>query len=139
FEQQVFERVESEALRSEDLQAIMHQAQLTAYGDGLDAESLHPYMWACKPHYYSASLSFYNFPYAFGALFASALYQKAEEQGPAFMKQYDQMLTATTISTVEGTGRLVGLDLTRKETWLEGMDSFQPFVKAFEELAQELN
>ncbi len=139
FEQQVFERVESEALRSEDLQAIIHQAQLTAYGDGLDAESLHPYMWACKPHYYSASLSFYNFPYAFGALFASALYQKAEEQGPAFMKQYDQMLTATTISTVEETGRLVGLDLTRKETWLEGMDSFQSFVKAFEELAQELN
>ena len=138
FEQQVFERVETEALKSEDLQSIMHQAQLEAYGDSLDQASLHPYMWACKPHYYSASLSFYNYPYAFGALFASALYQKAEAQGPSFMAQYDQMLTATTVSTVEEVGRFVGLDLTRKEIWLEGMASFEPFVNAFEELVKEL-
>lgn len=139
FESEVFERVESEVMKSEELQAIMRQAQLTAYGDGLDEASLHPYMWVCKPHYYSASLSYYNFPYAFGALFASALYQKAEEQGPSFMDQYDQMLTATTVSTVEEVGRLVGLELTRKEIWLEGMASFEPFVTAFEELVKERN
>lgn len=137
FEQEVFERVERETLKSEDLQAIMHKAQLAAYGDGLDEASLHPYMWACKPHYYSASLSYYNFPYAFGALFASALYRKATEEGSSFMARYDQMLTATTVSSVEETGRLVGLDLTDKVVWLESMDSFEPFVSTFEALVQE--
>ena len=138
FESQVFERVEAEALKTEDLQAIMHQAQLEAYGDGLDEQSLHPYMWACKPHYYSASLSFYNFPYAFGALFASALYQRAKEEGAGFMASYDQMLTATTVSSVEEVGRLVGMDLTKKETWVQGMTSFEPFVDRFEQLVDQL-
>ena len=138
FESEVFERVASESLKSEDLQAIMHQAQLTAYGDGLDEASLHPYMWACKPHYYSASLSFYNYPYAFGALFAAALYQKAQAEGPAFMAQYDDMLTATTVSSVEEVGLRVGLDLTKKETWAASMASFESFVQTFEDLVAQL-
>ena len=134
FEQQVFERVATEDLRSEDLQAIMHEAQLEAYGDGLDEDSLHPYMWACKSHYYSASRSYYNFPYAFGALFAALLYEKAQARGPAFMKQYDEMLTATTVSSVEEIGDLLGLDLRTKETWMKSMESFKPFVDEFEKL-----
>jgi len=69
---------------------------------------------------------------------ASALYQKAVQEGPAFMGQYDRMLTATTVSSVEAIGQLAGLDLTQKETWLEGMDSFGPFVKEFEGLVEEL-
>lgn len=138
FEKEVFDRVNSESLQSQDLQAIMHRAQLSAYGSGLDEASLHPYMWACKPHYYSASLSFYNYPYAFGALFAASLYQKAREEGPAFMARYDDMLTATTVSTVEEVGRQVGLDLTDKETWATAMASFEPFVQAFEDLVTEL-
>jgi oligoendopeptidase F len=138
FEQEVFHRVEKEVLKPEDLKDIMHRAQLEAYGDGLDPDSLHPYMWACKPHYYSAGLSFYNFPYAFGALFAAALYRKAGEEGAAFMEQYDRMLTATTVSTVEEAGRLTGLEFTDKAVWENSMASFLPFVSAFEELTETL-
>ena len=134
FEQRVFERVENEDLRSEDLQKIMHEAQVEAYGDGLDKETLHPYMWACKGHYYSASYSFYNYPYAFGDLFSSALYDKAQSGGAEFMAKYDEMLTATTVSTAEETGALVGLDLTDKQTWLTSMESFEPYVAEFEKL-----
>ncbi len=47
----------------------MIKAQINSYGDGLDENYLHPYMWACKPHYYYADENFYNFPYAFGLLF----------------------------------------------------------------------
>ncbi|MDD2426530.1 MAG: M3 family oligoendopeptidase [Eubacteriales bacterium] len=134
FEQEVFARVENEYLRSEDLQKIMHEAQLKAYGDGLDEDSLHPYMWACKGHYYSASRSFYNYPYAFGDLFSVALYDKAQKEGSAFMEKYDEMLTATTVSSAEETGALVGLDLTDKKTWISSMESFEPLVAEFEKL-----
>ena len=52
----------------------MIEAQKEAYGDGLDEKFLHPYMWAWKPHYYDANYNYYNFPYAFGLLFAKGLY-----------------------------------------------------------------
>ena len=74
FESAVFEQAQERFLMAEDLQALMLEAQEKSYGDGLDPDFRHPYMWACKSHYYSSGLSFYNFPYAFGNLFAQGLY-----------------------------------------------------------------
>ena len=56
--------------------------QRQTYGDGLDQNALHPYMWAVKTHYYSAGLSFYNYPYMFGELFGLGLYARYR-QDPA--------------------------------------------------------
>ena len=66
---------------TDELEKIMLNAQKEAYGDGLDPEYRHPYMWCCKSHYYSAGLSYYNFPYAFGGLFSRGLYAKYLEEG----------------------------------------------------------
>lgn len=138
FEDEVFNRVKEEMLTPEDLKDIMHRAQLEAYGDGIEEDTLHPYMWACKGHYYSASLSYYNFPYAFGALFAMALYKKAQEEGPTFMEKYDEMLTATTVAKVEEVGQLVGLDFTDKATWLSSLEAFEDYVQAFVYLVDQV-
>ena len=70
FEDEVIRRREHEFLDTNALQDIMLQAQKESYGDGLDESTYHPYMWVCKGHYYSASNNYYNFPYAFGGLFA---------------------------------------------------------------------
>ncbi|MDR2097220.1 MAG: M3 family oligoendopeptidase, partial [Spirochaetaceae bacterium] len=74
FETELFERREKKELSPEELCAMMLDAQKKTYGDAVDAEKLHPYMWAAKVHYYSPVLPFYNYPYAFGHLFALALY-----------------------------------------------------------------
>ena len=58
FETAVFEQGGEKFLMAEDCKALMIEAQQKAYGDGLDSEYLHPYMWACKSHYYSSGLSF---------------------------------------------------------------------------------
>ena len=42
-------------------------------------------MWACKGHYYSSDLSFYNFPYAFGTLFSTGLYALYQKEGETFL------------------------------------------------------
>ncbi len=139
FESEVFDRVGKENLNSQDLQDIMHRAQVTAYGQGLEEDSLNPYMWACKGHYYSAGLSFYNFPYAFGALFAMGLYKKVQEEGPSFMEKYDAMLTDTTISTVEEVGQRVGFDFQDKAFWEESLEAFLPYVEEFEQLVDQLS
>ena len=57
----------------DEFNALMLDAQGQTYGDGLDPDALHPYMWAAKGHYYSTR-SFYNFPYMFGLLFGLGLY-----------------------------------------------------------------
>src|SRR5690606_21452511 len=59
FESELFERRKSHSLSVNELNEIMMDAQKKAYGDGLDHNILHPYMWLNKPHYYSAGLNFY--------------------------------------------------------------------------------
>ena len=72
FETEIFERRAQAELSASEFCEIMTKAQMDTYGEGLDENHLHPYMWTWKPHYYSAELSFYNFPYAFGLLFSLA-------------------------------------------------------------------
>ena len=84
FESEVVERRKDQFLFADELGEIMLNAQKKAYGDGLDESTLHPYMWICKVHYYSADLGFYNYPYAFGGLFARGLYAKYKNEGDAF-------------------------------------------------------
>ena len=71
-------------LSVDELNALMLDAQRETYGDGLDANALHPYMWAVKPHYYSTGRSFYNFPYMFGLLFGLGLYARYQQDPDAF-------------------------------------------------------
>lgn len=137
FEKEVFERVDKESLGAKGLCEIMHKAQVKAYGDGLDEASLHPYMWACKGHYYSASLSYYNFPYAFGSLYAMAIYKKALQEGPEFMKKYDKMLWATTTSTCEEVAKFVDLDIKDSSFWAKAMENFLPYVEEFEKMVEK--
>lgn len=136
FESEVFERCDKEFLTPEDLKEIMNRAQKEAYGDGLKEETLHPYMWACKGHYYSAGLSFYNYPYAFGHLFALGLYTLSQEEPEGFMDRYDAMLTETTVTDCEGAGRCMGVDLTKKDFWKKSLSSILPFVEEYERIVE---
>ena len=117
FETAVFENREKGFLFADQLCELMLEAQKKAYGNGLDPEYLHPYMWACKSHYYSGNLSFYNFPYAFGGLFARGLYAKYLKDGESFVPLYKKLLKATGTTTVEGAAEVAGIDLTDKEFW----------------------
>ncbi len=131
FETEVFDRGRDKFLMASDLKAIMADAQRKAYGDGLDEKFLHPYMWACKSHYYSEELSFYNFPYAFGLLFATGLYSLFLKEGKAFVPKYKAMLNATACCRVEEAGALMGLDLTKKEFWKEGLAQIADLTEEF--------
>jgi oligoendopeptidase F len=117
FESKVFERCVEGFIPAEKLCEYMLEAQKEAYGDGLDPNYMHPYMWCCKSHYYSAGLSYYNFPYAFGGLFSRGLYAKYLEEGEAFLPKYRALLNATTVDTVEHVASIAGIDLTKPEFW----------------------
>ena len=88
-------------------------------------------MWACKSHYYSSGLSFYNFPYAFGNLLALGLYDKFLQEGEAFVPKYKAMLSATPECTMEQAGAMVGLDLTSVEFWKRSLAMIAEHVEEF--------
>ena len=117
FESAVFENRESGFMFADRLCDLMLEAQKKAYGDGLDPEYLHPYMWINKSHYYSSDFSYYNFPYAFGGLFARGLYAKYLNEGKPFVELYKKLLKATGSTTVEGAALVAGIDLTDKDFW----------------------
>lgn len=131
FESAVFEQSQSKFLMAQDLKEIMLDAQREAYGDGLDENALHPYMWVCKSHYYRSGLSFYNFPYAFGNLFAVGLYDMFLKEGESFVAKYKAMLKATPVCTIEEAGRMVGVDLTDKTFWENSLALIAKDIEAF--------
>lgn len=136
FESKVVESRNQQFMFADDLCNIMLDAQKEAYGDGLDAEVLHPYMWVCKSHYYSAGLGFYNFPYAFGGLFARGLYEKFKQEGPAFLEKYNYMLKETPVRSVEDVAKICDIDLTKKEFWLMSLHSYDEAIAEFKRLCK---
>lgn len=120
FEKSVFEERENKELVAEDFCRLMKDAQNKTYGNSL-TETKHPYLWAVKTHYYSPSLDFYNFPYAFGQLFALGLYSQYKESPKEFPSQYQELLKNTGSMTCEEVCKLAGFDITTKDFWLSGI------------------
>ena len=117
FETEVVERRKDHTMTAKELCQIMLDAQAQTYGDGLDPECMHPYMWACKSHYYSTGVHFYNFPYAFGLLFGLGVYAQYLEKGDAFLPEYDALLRATGSGNVREVAASVGIDVASKAFW----------------------
>lgn len=123
FEQSVFEEREQGELSAEDFCRLMAQAQEKSYGSGLSSER-HQYMWAVKTHYYSPDLDFYNFPYAFGLLFALGLHAQYQQQGAGFAQVYQSLLKDTGSYSCEEVCRRAGFDIESKEFWAAGIKTF---------------
>ena len=121
FESMVLENREQQFMDADTLCGMMLKAQEQSYGDGLDPGFRHPYMWICKSHYYGAT--FYNFPYAFGGLFARGLYAQYQREGAAFVPKYKKLLRTTTVATAEDVAQVAGIDLTDKDFWRSALQT----------------
>ncbi|HKJ84633.1 MAG TPA: M3 family oligoendopeptidase [Spirochaetia bacterium] len=137
FEAAVFERREKGDLSSEELCELMLQAQRDTYGDGLDEKLLHPYMWAVKSHYYSAGLSFYNFPYAFGQLFGLGLYATYTRDVHEFPTRYKELLQTTGQTTANEVTKSAGFDIEDGAFWQSGIDVIAERANEFAALVKE--
>ena len=120
FESRVFEQRRDSTLSVDDLCGLMRDAQLEAYGDGLDDTQLHPYMWAAKPHYYGST--FYNWPYAYGLLFGIGLFAQYEADPDRFRAGYDDLLSCTGLSDAAGLGERFGIDVRDVGFWTASLD-----------------
>ncbi|MDY6396722.1 MAG: M3 family oligoendopeptidase [Treponema sp.] len=128
FEKSVFEEREKGELNADDFCRLMKEAQEKSYGNGLNSER-HEYMWAVKSHYYSTGLDFYNFPYAFGQLFAAGLYARYQKEGKDFAKTYAELLSNTGNMSCEDLCKKAGFDITQKDFWKNGIEMYAKEVE----------
>ena len=135
FEVEVFERRANAELSADDLCEIMLRAQASTYGEGLNEDYRHPYMWAWKPHYYRPTLSFYNFPYAFGLLFGLGLYDIYRERGDAFLDDYDALLASTGEGRVTDLAARFGIDVRSPGFWERSLSLIEQRVSRYLELS----
>lgn len=138
FETDVIEGRKTHNLSVKELKELMLSAQDRTYGDGLDPDVRHPYMWACKSHYYSSGLAFYNFPYAFGQLFGKGVFAQYLEKGAAFVPVYNQLLRSSGSGTVEQVAASVGIDVRSVDFWRSSLKVITDEIELFLELTNDM-
>jgi oligoendopeptidase F len=130
FETRFYEARQKGMVSIDRLNEMMETAQKEAYADALGL--YHPHFWASKLHFYATDVPFYNFPYTFGYLFSAGIYARAKEEGPAFEQKYIDLLCDTGRMTVEDlAARHLGVDLTKPDFWLTGVQNAINDVEEF--------
>jgi pepF/M3 family oligoendopeptidase len=135
FETRMYEERKNGQLSEERLCELMEEAQKEAFNGAL--EEYHPYFWASKLHFYITDVPFYNFPYTFGYLFSAGIYAKAKEEGPSFEEKYIALLQDTGKMEVEELAQKhLGIDITKQDFWLKGIQLAAQDVEEFLELTE---
>ena len=135
FETTLFEKANA-PISKDQMKAMMLDAQKKAYQEGLDHDCLHPFMWVNKPHYYSAGLNFYNFPYAFGLLFGKGLYAQYLKDPKGFVPKYQALLRETTKASVEACAKALHIDVTKPDFWRDSMNEIKKDIEEVKRLMQ---
>jgi pepF/M3 family oligoendopeptidase len=134
FESALFERRQSSELSADDLCELMLAAQRETYADAVEEATYHRYMWLWKPHYYAHSQNFYNFPYAFGHLFALGLYAIYRREGASFVPRYRQLLRLTGQYDAAPLAAEFGIDITTRDFWRQSLAVIAQQARRYDEL-----
>jgi oligoendopeptidase F len=135
FEQSLFAERRERELSIRELNRLMLAAQEATYGDALAREERHPYMWAAKGHYYSADLSYYNYPYLFGLLFGVGLYAIYRKEPETFPDRYDALLASTGRASAADLAARFDIDLRDREFWRSSLEVIRDDIDRLEALA----
>ena len=131
FEQSVFERRDKGLLTADEFSELMLAAQRETYGDAITEETLHPYMWAVKSHYYSSNYAYYNYPYMFGLLFGLGLYAQYQQNPDQFKANYDDLLASTGSADAATLAARFGIDIRSKDFWTASLDVIRQDIDEF--------
>lgn len=129
FEKAVYEGRRKRELSPAELCKTMADAQLEVFGDAIDPEGLHPYMWCVSPHYYG--MPYYNWPYTFGLLFGLGLYKRFETDPEAFRAGYDDLLSSTGMADAASLCARFDIDIRSVDFWRSSLDVCRSRIDEF--------
>lgn len=137
FESAFYEKRLERTLSPDEFSELMNQAWTRAYGDTLT--EMNQSFWCSKLHFHISGLSFYNFPYTFGYLFALGVYAQREQQGADFYENYVSLLRDTGRMTAEEVARKhLGVDLSNPDFWQQSIEMVKRQIESYKGLLQTL-
>jgi oligoendopeptidase F len=107
-------------LSVETLGQFWFDAQSELLGDSVEITDGYRSWWSYIPHFIHTPG--YVYAYAFGQLLAMSVYQRYLDRGPAFVAQYEHMLSLGGSVSPEELARTVDCDLTDPAFWDAGLD-----------------
>ena len=115
----------------------MREAWKNWYGDSLSTYD--DMFWASKMHFHITGVSFYNFPYTFGYMFALGVYAQQEEKGEDFYKSYVALLRDTGRMTAEEVvQKHLGVSIEDPEFWRGSVRIIEKKIDDFEMLVNKV-
>ncbi len=129
------ERRSQGELSVERLEELWLEMQEKLFADSVDIDGYGTW-WSYIPHFLSTPG--YVYAYAYGFLFALAIFRRYEVEGEAMVEPYFEVLRAGGSRPPEELAQIVGLDLTDTSIWESGIDALAEELDEAEALAVEI-
>jgi oligoendopeptidase F len=129
------ERRDVGELSYERVEELWLDTQRTMFADSVDIDG-YGIWWSYIPHFLSTPG--YVYAYAYGFLFALAIFRRYEQEGEAMVEPYLDLLRAGGSKSPEELAQMVGLDLTDPKIWESGIDALASELDEAEALATEI-
>ncbi len=129
------ERREQGELAPERLEELWLETQRKLFGDSVDVDGYGTW-WSYIPHFLSTPG--YVYAYAYGFLFALAIFRRYELEGDSMVEPYFEVLRTGGSKPPEELAEIVGLDLTDPSIWESGIDALAAELDEAEALAMEI-
>lgn len=135
FEKELFEIRKLGPLSIDELNELMIDCMRKSYGDSIETETIHSYMWMNKVGYFMAGNEFLNFPYSFGVLFSKGLYAEYIKRGQDFVKQYDKFLSETSRNNIVDVTKIMDIDVQSIDFWRSSLKLIERDIEKFMNIA----
>jgi oligoendopeptidase F len=119
----------------ERIEELWLGTQRTMFDDSVDIDGYGNW-WSYIPHFMSTPG--YVYAYAYGFLFALAIFRRYEQEGDAMVAPYLDVLRSGGSRSPEELAQIVGLDLTDPAIWESGIDALSAELDEAEALATEI-
>ena len=128
------ERRNQGELSMERVEELWLDTQRMMFDDSVEIDGYGNW-WSYIPHFMSTPG--YVYAYAYGFLFALAIFRRYEQEGEAMVEPYLDVLRAGGSKSPEELAQIVGLDLTDPKIWESGIDALASELDEAEALATE--
>ena len=129
------ERRSEGELSTERIEELWLETQRKMFADSVDVDGYGTW-WSYIPHFLSTPG--YVYAYAYGFLFALAIFRRYEQEGDSMVEPYLEVLRSGGSRPPEELAKIVGLDLTDPKIWESGIEALSTELDEAEALATEI-
>ncbi|HET7745107.1 MAG TPA: M3 family oligoendopeptidase [Gaiellaceae bacterium] len=129
------ERRDQGELSPERFEECWLETQGQLFGDSLDTDGYGTW-WSYIPHFIGTPG--YVYAYAYGFLFALAIFRRYETEGDSMVEPYLELLRLGGSKPPQELAQIVGLDLTDPGIWESGIDALDAELDEAEALASQI-